>query len=58
VSQVRKKSIKKGGGPVGRGLFGGPGEGALWDLGRGPYNTVQMELVYYNDHRVSPQIIF
>ena len=29
------------------------GIGALWGWGRGPHDTVQMELVYYNDHRVS-----
>jgi len=32
----------------------GGGIGALWGCGKGPHNTVQMELVYYNDHRVSP----
>jgi hypothetical protein len=24
--------------------------GALWGWGRGPHDTVQIELVYYNDH--------
>ena len=28
--------------------------GTLWGWVRGPHNTVQMKLVYYNDHRVSP----
>ena len=32
----------------------GRGIGSLWGCGRGPHNTVQMELVYYNDHRVLP----
>ena len=27
------------------------GIGVLWGCGRGSHNTVQIELVYYNDHR-------
>jgi hypothetical protein len=69
TNKLIQKSILKCGGPGGLwdpgGCLGvwGPlgvlwGNGALWGWVMGPHNTIQMELVYYNDHRVSPLIIF
>ena len=40
-----------GGGGLGAGVWGEVGgRGGPWGWGRGPNNTVQMEVVYYTEH--------